>query len=57
MTVTYNLCESLTGGIKLFCDAALLCSKYTNEDNSMLKIRDIVGELLGSKLYELWKEY
>eukprot|EP00913_Durusdinium_trenchii_P022072 g20742.t1 len=56
MTVTHDLCEALAGDITPYCNADLVASKHQKEDQAMQAIRKVVGDPLGSELYELWKE-
>eukprot|EP00587_Corethron_hystrix_P007422 CAMPEP_0113318202 /NCGR_PEP_ID=MMETSP0010_2-20120614/12848_1 /TAXON_ID=216773 ORGANISM="Corethron hystrix, Strain 308" /NCGR_SAMPLE_ID=MMETSP0010_2 /ASSEMBLY_ACC=CAM_ASM_000155 /LENGTH=256 /DNA_ID=CAMNT_0000175423 /DNA_START=21 /DNA_END=791 /DNA_ORIENTATION=- /assembly_acc=CAM_ASM_000155 len=55
MAVSHDLCESLAGDITPFCDA--ISSKHGLEEAAMQQIKTVVGDPLGSELYNLWKEY
>jgi putative hydrolase of HD superfamily len=57
MALTHDLCESIAGDITPFCDAGAVASKYDKEKAAMEKIRDVVGDPLGTELFDLWKEY
>ncbi len=57
MAMTHDLCESIAGDITPFCDVNVVNSKYDNENEAMMEIRNVVGDPLGLELYELWKEY
>ncbi|CAK9116529.1 unnamed protein product [Durusdinium trenchii] len=49
--------KALAGDITPYCNADLVASKHQKEDQAMQAIRKVVGDPLGSELYELWKEY
>ena len=57
MAITHDLCESIAGDITPFCNADAVASKHEKEEAAMVEIRKIVGDPLGSELFELWKEY
>ena len=57
MTVSHDLCESLAGDITPHCGSELVDSKQQLEEAAMLEIKAVVGDPLGTDLFQLWREY
>ncbi|KAL7560173.1 hypothetical protein ACA910_016602 [Epithemia clementina (nom. ined.)] len=57
LTVTHDVCEALAGDITPFCARDQVQSKHGKEQAAMQRIAQVVGDPLGTELYELWLEY
>lgn len=57
MALTHDLCESLAGDITPHCGTELLMSKEAKEQAAMEEIRNLIGDPLGTELFDLWREY